>query len=289
MRDLTYGFKKLTENNRDGSFSTQANRSRMLSLFSDQLHEAGYRQLKEPNQMKGRHVNALVERWQKEEISAGTMKNRMSVIRWWAEKVNKQSVVHRDNVMYGIDNRKYVTNEQKAQVLDNAKLNSIKDDHVKMNLELQRAFGLRKEESIKFQPHFADRGDHIVLKGSWTKGGKERIIPVRNEMQRELLDRLHKAVGKASLIPPNRSYIQHVKIWERHTQKAGLSKLHGLRHQYAQDRYTELTGLIAPAAGGRSSKELSNEEKQGDLEARLTISKEMGHEREQITAVYLGR
>ncbi len=120
-----------------------------------------------------------------------------------------------------------------------------------MNLEMQRAFGLRKEESIKFQPQFADKGDHIVLKASWTKGGKERIVPVRNEMQRELLDRLHKAVGKASLIPPSRTYIQHVKIWERHTQKAGLSRLHGLRHQYAQDRYFELTGLVAPSAGGQ--------------------------------------
>jgi integrase len=191
--------------------------------------------------------------------------------------------------MYGIDNRQYVTNEQKAQVLDRVKLGSIKEDHVKMSLELQHAFGLRKEESIKFQPYYADKGDHIVLKGSWTKGGKERVIPVRNEIQRALLDRLHKAVGKASLIPPTRSYIQHVKIWERHTQKAGLSKLHGLRHQYAQDRYTELTGLIAPAAGGRSSKELTSEEKRIDQEARLRISKEMGHEREQITAVYLGR
>jgi len=289
LKDLAFNFKKLTFSNRDGSFATQANRMRMLSLFSDQLHEAGYRQLKDPSQLKGRHVNALVERWKKEEISAGTIKNRMAVIRWWAEKVGKQSIVHRDNAMYGIDNRQYVTNEQKAQVLDNAKLDSIKEVHVKMSLELQRAFGLRKEESIKFQPHFADRGDHIVLKGSWTKGGKERVVPVRNEMQRELLDRLHKAVGKASLIPCNRSYIQHVKIWERHTQKAGLSKLHGLRHQYAQDRYTELTGRAAPAAGGRSSKDLTAKEKKEDLEARLIISKELGHVREQITAVYLGR
>jgi integrase len=158
-----------------------------------------------------------------------------------------------------------------------------------MSLALQKAFGLRKEEAIKFQPAYADQGGFIRLKSSWTKGGKERVIPVRNEAQRLLLDSLYKAVGKASLIPPTRSYIQQVKIYERHTQKVGLSKLHGLRHQYAQDRYTELTGLIPPAAGGKSSKALSVAEKQQDLEARLLISREMGHEREQITAVYLGR
>jgi integrase len=53
-----------------------------------------------------------------------------------------------------------------------------------MSLELQQAFGLRREEAMNFQPSFADRGDHIMLKASWTKGGKERIIPVRTEAQR---------------------------------------------------------------------------------------------------------
>lgn len=38
--------------------------------------------------------------------------------------------------------------------------------------EMQAAFGLRREESIKFAPSFADRGDSVVLKPSWTKGGK---------------------------------------------------------------------------------------------------------------------
>jgi integrase len=289
MRDLTYNFKQLAQRNRDGSFATQANRMRMLSLFADQLQEAGFYALKTADQLKGRHVEALVRRWQKEQISAGTMKNRMSVIRWWAEKVNKASVVYRDNKAYGINNRQYVTNEQKAQVLDQEKWALVADERVKMSLALQKAFGLRKEEAIKFQPAYADQGGFIRLKSSWTKGGKERVIPVRNEAQRLLLDSLYKAVGKASLIPPTRSYIQQVKIYERHTQKVGLSKLHGLRHQYAQDRYTELTGLIPPAAGGKSSKALSVAEKQQDLEARLLISREMGHEREQITAVYLGR
>ncbi len=289
MKDLTYGFKQLTQRNRDGSFATQANRMRMLSLFADQLREAGYGNLKTADQLKGRHVEALVHRWKKEKVSSGTIKNRMSVIRWWAEKVNKASVVYRDNKSYGIDNRQYVTNEQKAQALDATKLANVTDNNVKMSLELQKAFGLRREEAIKFQPFYADQGEFIRLKASWTKGGKERVIPVRNEEQRDLLDRLHKTVGKASLIPSTRSYIQQVKIYERHTQKAGFSKLHGLRHQYAQERYTELTGLIAPAAGGKSSKALSESEKKQDLEARLLISKEMGHEREQITAVYLGR
>ena len=40
------------------------------------------------------------------------------------------------------------------------------------------AFGLRREESLKIQPGWADRGDTLVLKDSWTKGGRSREIPM---------------------------------------------------------------------------------------------------------------
>ena len=114
-------------------------------------------------------------------------------------------------------------------------------------------------------------------------------MPILTAAQREVLARAKALAGAGSLIPPHRSYIQQLKIYERHTADAGLSKLHGVRHAYAQDRYAELTGRPAPAAGGTSSKDLTPEEKAQDLAARLQISHEMGHEREQITVVYLGR
>jgi hypothetical protein len=47
-------------------------------------------------------IEALVEHWLKTDIATGTIKNRMSAIRWWARKVNKQNVVARSNYHYGI-------------------------------------------------------------------------------------------------------------------------------------------------------------------------------------------
>jgi hypothetical protein len=41
--------------------------------------------------------------------------------------------------------------------------------------------------------------------------------------------------------------------------------------------------------GGATSKQLTPKQKAIDREARQTISHEMGHNREQITAIYLGR
>jgi hypothetical protein len=154
-----------------------------------------------------------------------------------------------------------------------------------MSLELQRCFGLRREEAIKCQPASADRGDRLVLKAFWTKGGKAREVSIRTAAQRDILNQAQQLAGRGALIPADRTYIQHLKVYERHTANAGLHKLHGLRHAYAQQRYQELTGRVAPAAGGPSSTALTPVQKAQDRAARLLISRELGHEREQITAI----
>ena len=121
-----------------------------------------------------------------------------------------------------------------------------------------------------------------------TKGGKARTIPVRTADQRDVLDRAQRLAGSGSLIPSERNYRQQLRVYERHTANAGLSKLQGLRHLYAPTRYVELTGWKAPAAGGSPPRTLNTEQRTLDREARLTISRELGHERPGIVAVYCG-
>ncbi len=288
MRELNYQLKQLCRRNRDGSYRTQADRERQLTLIANQLHTLGYRKMNTQS-LKPKHVEALVKHWQGGELSVGAIKNRLSVIRWWAQKVNRQNVVARSNDHYGIPDRQFVTNVSKARSVTRKDLEQVRDLHVRMSLELQQAFGLRREEAIKFQPRFADQGDHIALKASWTKGGKAREIPVRTEAQRTVLDRARQFAGNGSLIPGSRNYRQQLRIYERHTANAGLSKMHGLRHAYAQQRYQELTGWPAPAAGGPMVKTLTSEQKRVDQEVRLTISRELGHERIQVVGIYLGK
>ena len=104
-----------------------------------------------------------------------------------------------------------------------------------------------------------------------------------------MLEQAKRLAGLGALIPGGRSYIEQLRIYERHTANAGLSKMHGLRHAYAQQRYLELTGWPSPHGGGPSKKDLTPAQREADLQARLAISRELGHVREQITAVYLGR
>jgi hypothetical protein len=219
----------------------------------------------------------------------GTIKNRMAELRWWAEKIGKQNVIARDNDHYGIGNRQYVTNVSKARELSGGELARITDRYTAMSLRLQAAFGLRRGESIKIRPEWADRGDRLALKDTWTKGGRAREIPIRNAEQPQVLDEAKALAGRGSLIPAERSYVEQLRRFEYQCSAAGVHRIHGHRHQYAQIRYRELTGWAAPAARGPRSRDLTPSQRELDREAWLTSSEELGHEREQITAVYLGR
>ncbi|MEG2103458.1 MAG: phage integrase N-terminal domain-containing protein, partial [Flavobacterium sp.] len=192
MNRLEYQLMQICHRNRDGSFATQSNRREMLSLFTKQLRDCGYKvnQLR-PGDLKGRHVNALVKKWQLEQKSTGTIKNRLAVIRWLFEKFGKPEVV-KDNAVYGIENRHYVTNKNKSISLNDLDLSNV-DPFIAQSLRLQDAFGLRREESMKFQPEYAldcqtiENARYIRLKDSWTKGGRPRTVPITSDKQRHEL------------------------------------------------------------------------------------------------------
>jgi len=288
MKDLNYQLSKLCRDNRDGGFSTQATRSRILDLIANQLQELGYRRMQSTS-LKPKHVDALLAHWREQGIGVGTLKNRLSAVRWWAKKVNKPSIIARDNSVYGIGKRQNVAKESKALKLDEMQLSGISDQYVLLSIRLQAAFGLRREESIKFSPFYAMQGDHIKLKPSWTKGGRARTVPITNEDQRRLLEDVKALAKGGALIPPHLNYVKQLHRYEKQIRNAGLSRLHGLRHGYAQRRYLELTGWVCPVGGGLPSKELDPAQRTLDHKVRTLISSELGHARVEIAAVYLGR
>jgi len=288
MRDLNFELKQLCQRNRDGSYATQYARERILTMIANQLHDMGFRNM-QVGSLKPKHVEALVERWKAESLSAGTIKNRMTELRWWAEKIAKQNVIAKDNDHYGIAHRKYVTNVSRSRELSVGDLARITDPCTALSLKLQAAFGLRREESIKIRPEWVDGGDRLLLKASWTKGGRAREIPIRNAYQRQVLEEAKRFAGAGSLIPKTSTYVQQLQRFKAQCMAAGIQHVHGHRHQYAQERYRELTGSMCPAQGGPTSKQLTPDQKAVDRDARFAISAELGHFREQVTAIYLGR
>ncbi|MDH3336816.1 MAG: integrase domain-containing protein [Gammaproteobacteria bacterium] len=288
MKDLNYQLMRLCRENRDGSYSTQATRRRILDLIANQLHELGYRRM-QAKSLKPKHVDALVSHWKDQGIGVGTFKNRLSALRWWAKKVGKADMIPGDNSAFDIGNRSYVSQTSKAQYLDEKTLASVSDPYVRLSLRLQADLGLRREESIKFSPNYAIQDDHIKLKCSWTKGGRARTVPIRTARQRRLLEEVRKLARGGALIPPRSNYEKQLHRYERQVRDAGLKNPHGLRHAYAQRRYEDVTGWKAPVVGGPASKSRGSEQRALDKGARETISRELGHGRQSVSGAYLRR
>lgn len=239
--------------------------------------------------LKLKHVHALVRHWQKIGCSVGAQKNAVAYLRWWARKIGKDEMIPKSNHDLLIGRRNPIPAQSKAQYLAKSKLQQITNVHMRMSIEMQQEFGLRQEESFKFRPSFADQGSHIDLKGSWTKGGRRRSIPIISFEQRDLIDHIHTVAGAGSLIPAEFSLKQWKSKYVRMLSKLKLRNLHGLRHGYAQRRYRDLTGWNSVFAGGPTRQHLTPEHQEIDVKARLQVSQELGHNRIEITDVYLGR
>jgi hypothetical protein len=287
MDDLSRSLKNLCAASGEGSFSTRALRQRGLSAMADELREMGYK-LPDARSLKGKHVTALISRWKAGGISDQTIRNRLTWVRWWAHKVGKTGLLPRENDTFGLAERGKFSGNLAAP-LDAATKAKVKDERVLLALQLQAAFGLRREEALKFRPAIGDRGTHIALKASWCKGGRYREIPVHSQKHRELLDRVRAVVGDGSLIGNGRNFVQALKGYDNEIIRSGIGNPHKFRHEYAQRRYKQLTGWACPAAGGPTANQMTPAEQARDRAARMEISHELGHGRLDVTDTYLGR
>lgn len=256
-----------------------------MKTMNQTLQNAGY-VLRNIRSLKAKHIVVLVEDWKKRGLGIGRMKNLLSDLRFIAKSLHKSSIV-KSNEEYNIGQRIYHSQTNKA--IHNPDFSKVEDNSLLISLNLQRVFGLRREECLKIKPHIADEDICLRLLPSWTKGGVGRIVPIKTDEQRYWLDQAKKLVSKKdSMIPNDKTYRQYSKYYNNETKKIGLERLHGLRHAYAQRRYEKITGWKSPINCGKQKKYLSDSEKRLDYQARIVISRELGHSRVEITRTYIG-
>ncbi|MDD0812859.1 integrase domain-containing protein [Curvibacter sp. RS43] len=155
---------------------------------------------------------------------------------------------------------------------------------------LARMLGMRSKEASLFDAKRglaeAKRFGFITISAG-TKGGRKRKVPITSAVQLECLQSSAVAQGDSrAIMPPDKKW----QTWrEQELRRAReLMKthtdggLHDLRSAYACQRYQELTGHAAPCAGG------SIQDRAVDLAARLIVSAELGHGREEVVAEYIG-
>ena len=157
-------------------------------------------------------------------------------------------------------------------------------------VELARELGLRSKEASLLNAQIAlkeARETGLVSVKAGTKGGRARTVPVTEKSQITALERSAAAQsGEKSMIPAEKNW----KSWRAGElrqareilQRETGGGLHDLRAAYACARYSAITNAQPPVFGGiQIARDV-------DEQARLTISKELGHNRVDVTTAYIG-
>ena len=155
---------------------------------------------------------------------------------------------------------------------------------------LARELGLRSKEASLLDARTAlaqakTCRSATVIYG--TKGGRVRDVPIITPKQLLALEHAARAQGTdRSMIPSDQSWKKwrsgELRIARELVKNHTAGGLHDLRAAFACQRYEEETGCAAPVTGG------SILDKRKDMEARLVISKELGHGRPEIVSEYIG-
>jgi len=201
----------------------------------------------------------------------------------------------------GIQKRIYIPTENKAMTdTDHATAQSLSGNRISALLGLQRAFGLRFEESsllnAKAALKEANTKGFITVKDG-TKGGRKRTVPCRPSSIAALEQAVAVQDGGA-MVPKIMTYIKFRQECYIVAGEQGFN-FHSERHAYAQERYREITGAPSPIEFGWPRKERFKhlaeylniseiEAREIDKAARQIVSIELGHTRVEVTDAYLG-
>ena len=294
MLQLEFELKRMCREHRVDGRTTQSDRMELAATIARDLDTSGYhkfsRQKSCSRKLKDKHVRGLVQHWTGKGLSPGTINNRLAFLRHVCDWTGRSGVMSKRNADYHDGKRVREATVSKAAYVGRGILSRVRNRYAQASLRLQVVFGLRRKEALMIQPAWADRGNRIVLHNSWTKGGRQREIPITTPVQRQALDHAKAVAGNGSLIPASLSYKGYRDgLWQNACRSIGLTGTHGFRHAYAQDRYEALAGFPCPVRGGPKRDGMTAEQLQLDEWARSRVSSELGHGRLRVTNWYLGK
>jgi integrase len=269
---------------------------RIFSCFH-QLRTLGFK-LENPRNLAPRHIQALVDLWVAKKLAPGTIQTWLSHLRVFSGWIGKPGMVKSPPTY--VTNPEYVKRHyaaitDKSWSGNNVDIEAILlkvaevDKYVANQMLAQLLFGLRMQEAILLKPWRDDAGMALMVSDG-TKGGRPRVVPVAYPEQRQALNAFkmqlrHKGASLAdphlTLKAAKERYYTVMDIVGINKKTLGVTS-HGLRSEYANQSYREITGKLSPVQGGPSI------DREQDREARLQVVERLGHSREQVGSAYLG-
>lgn len=276
-RTLVMQLDKLYRHNRQGSFRTKQRYYEACKRFCAYLADT-YRLQKLEN-ISAKHLVSYALYLQETGKSASTVKTDLAAIRFFHDKMSDPRYTLPTNAELGVTlkRRRFGqadrtwTMAEFNRMLGNA-LSADRYDYI-LALYLGRYAGLRIHECFRIDTATAEaalRENAITVKG---KGGKIRTVPINECIaiaMREQISRTQR--GHKLLVPddlPTDRAIQQLQQFILRHRETSLT-FHGLRHTYAAETYERLLS-----------------EGMGELDAHFAVSRLLGHERADVTNIYL--
>lgn len=279
--------------------STQDKRETVILGFFSDMFRLGFH-IKSIYNLKQKHLIAVFNHLEKKGQSPSTIQNKISIMRVFCNWLGKNGmVIESSNYVKNKASvrRSMVAKEDKSwdghgvDVLTKLPEIAKKDEVVALELELCWAFGLRVKEAIMLRPAVAHSGDFLWVREG-TKGDRTRVVPVKNDAQRDVLERAKAVADKKSgfIGPRGKTYEQKRRHFYYILESFGITlreeeiTAHGLRHQYLHKGFKDRLGIDAPVKGG----DLSLVDEDELQVASQQLMEEAGHTRVAIGASYYG-
>ena len=293
-KNLSNQISKISKHNRQGSYKTRERYEQGVDRFCKFLADSfGIQKF---SNLSDKHIEKYVEDMKVRDLSASTIKTELAAIRFYHDKVDRPRNQLADNSHYNLErrtfggvNRAWSTEEYKTfKELSYAR----SQDRIAEIATLARNEGLRLHETLRIDRATVERAlsiGHLHIKG---KGGKERDVPLSQESRAMLKERIqevergdklyvrqgeetHLVIKQVqNFLNRNREYFQDESRSQAPSEGdeviAENITFHGLRHSYAQERYQQAID------SGMS-----------DYKARLFVSQLLGHERDDVTRIYV--
>lgn len=293
------------------SHKTRSERARFLRQFFRELRtKAGFATMPDPRNLAHKHLQAMVDIWQRERLAPATLQTYLSFLRGLADWLDKPGLVRKPQ-HYGLcpeafQRREIAQSDKswKAHGLDPeaviAQITAF-DPRIGACLRVMHTLALRRKESLMLRPFehvlpFAQTGlpaalrkadEYVWIKG---KGGRVRWVAVETPAQRQAI-----ALARAQVVSPDghlgdpaRDLKRNLRRMDYVLEKFGITRRlagttgHGLRHGNLNGVYEDVAGVPSPVRGGGAVP------KTLDRAARQAVSERAGHARARAAAPYIG-
>lgn len=276
---------KIAKHNRQGAFKTKERYFSGVETFCRfAAEEFG---LQKFANISDKHIAKYVSNMQARELGASTIKTNLSAIRFFHDKCDAKFTLS-GNEKFGLE-RRHFGGIDKSWSKDEYKsfLNLCENkgkDRIASVAILARNEGLRIHEAFKIDRNQAEKAIRTNVLHVIGKGGKERDVPLSRESV-ELLQVRIRDVERGQKLFVNEGEKTHLIIkqvqnfinrnrvdFQVGTHKGHSITYHGLRHLFSQEQYLRCIS-----------------EGMNDYKARLAVSKLLGHERDEVTRIYLAK